>query len=85
MDQFYESVSVDQNGDLYFQGNIKIAIVYYRSGYTTREKISWEAIEKANLSNAINIPSIHAFLVNTKTMQALLSKREIMRKYLSEK
>jgi hypothetical protein len=44
--------------------------VYYRAGYSSNENIDWEAIEKCNLSNAVNIPSINSFLIGTKKMQS---------------
>lgn len=74
---------MDENQNLLHQ-NKKVALVYYRAGYSSKQKINWDGIRKCNLSNAINIPSINEFLIGTKKMQAELSKKLNMLKYLSE-
>lgn len=63
-------VTMDENGDLFFKNDQKVSIVYYRAGYSSKEKIDWASIRKCNLSNAVNIPDTASFLTGTKRMQA---------------
>ena len=64
---------VDENNDLYFQGEL-VSMVYYRSGYDYKEyminqTMTWNRREMIQLSNAIKIPNVTLDIMNKKRMQ----------------
>ncbi len=71
---------------LYYQ-NYKVAVVYYRAGYTPNDYPSEKQVEARKIlehSNAINCPSISLQLMGLKKIQQLTSNRSVLLKYLTE-
>ena len=78
----------DEDNNLALESE-KVSVVYYRSGYTAKEyEGDWDAIWKAReaieLSTAISIPDATMKLINSKRMQAELSKEEVYKEYLDK-
>ncbi len=70
-------------------GEETVEFVYYRAGYSSNDYLSdWEnlkeAMEVIELSNAVKVPDATMKLVNSKRMQAELSKPEVHEKYLTK-
>lgn len=87
-----EKLVVRENKDLYF-GEERVGIVYYRTCYRIEHmrfgegyniELSWETLEKIELSNAITVPPVEFRLANLKRVQTELGKNDVLRRYATE-
>lgn len=73
---------LDENNNLIFQGK-EIGMVYYRYLYDATHFIndSKDFVIKAELSNAICLPSVETWMINTKMNQYLMYSRSVQERY----
>jgi len=87
--QLHECASVDNDRRLLIDKKIEVALVYYRHCYDpshyTRGTASWGLRLKIELSRAIKCPSIGYHLSGVKKFQEILTKEEIVKKFLPDK
>ena len=73
-----------RGGDLYFRGH-KVSIAYFRTGYAPRHYLtedSWKARNLIEQSSAVSLPSARTQLANTKLIQLVLAKEEVLRRFV---
>eukprot|EP00835_Amoeboradix_gromovi_P004871 NODE_410_length_9177_cov_0.515091.p2 type:complete len:445 gc:universal NODE_410_length_9177_cov_0.515091:3051-4385(+) len=66
--------------------NYKVAVVYYRAGYTPNDYPTSKQLEARRIlehSNAINCPSISLQLMGLKKIQQLTSHKDVLLKHIS--
>jgi glutathione synthetase len=74
----------ERNGVAYFE-NREVGIAYFRAGYspTHYHQKAWSARRRLENSSAICIPNAPTQLANTKKMQQLLSRRDVLSAFVS--
>ncbi|MCA9781093.1 MAG: hypothetical protein KC800_30445 [Candidatus Eremiobacteraeota bacterium] len=73
-----------RGGDLYFRGH-KVSIAYFRTGYAPRHYLtedSWKARNLIEQSSAVSLPSARTQLANTKLIQLVLAKEEVLKRFV---
>ena len=68
-------------------GDVEISVVYYRTGYSPddyRDETDWRIREDLENTIAIKCPSIGYHLVGTKKIQQILSKKEVIARFLKD-
>lgn len=66
---------------------MRIAITYFRAGYTPNDYPSekeWEARRLIELSDTIKCPSVAYQLTGTKKIQQVFSTRSVLEKFFGE-
>ncbi|MFA5507679.1 MAG: hypothetical protein WC314_19850 [Vulcanimicrobiota bacterium] len=74
-----------RQGDLYFRG-YKVSIAYFRTGYAPTHYLgeeSWNARRLIEESSAVSLPSARTQLANTKLIQLVLAKEDVLRRFMN--
>lgn len=73
-----------RGGDLFFRGQ-RVAIAYFRSGYAPThyaDPSAWKARWLIEESSALSVPSARTQLANTKLIQMVLSRQEVLERFV---
>lgn len=77
---------IDEENILRVDGK-EVAVVYYRTGYVPSNysfRDSWEVRMRLERSRAIKCPSVKYQLAGAKKIQQVLTKKEVLQKYVSQ-
>jgi glutathione synthetase len=86
----HTAVTVDaKTGALLYNGNLEVAVVYYRAGYAPTDYpdgdngIEWQARTTLECSRATKCPSLGYHLAGTKKVQQELARPGVLEKFFS--
>lgn len=84
--QIAEEGQVDSNGGLRLWGR-RVAVVYYRAGYTPNDYLSeveWEGRRLAEKSDAVKCPTVAHHLAGTKKVQQDLARPGVLERFVPD-